>query len=221
MSVYDGNKYGRLTVLRTGKTGRNYWCDCICDCGNTVRVYASSLSSGNTKSCGCLRRELTADIKSTHKQSKTRLYRIWKAMRKRCNNPSDWSYPNYGALGVKVCEEWESFSSFATWAKTHGYNENLTIDRIDPTGNYEPDNCKWSTRLEQARNKRDSVLVTIGDETKPLVEWCKEKGVVYGTALYRLKKLHLSGEDLFQYQRPRRINIFRTGWNSGDVWAEE
>lgn len=201
MSKYDGRKFGRLTVMKTWNTGKVYWCDCQCDCGSVVSVLASNLSSGNVKSCGCLKREMLVKQKTIHGESGTRLYNIWKAMRRRCHNPSDSYYHIYGGIGINVCKEWESFPAFAAWAKANGYNDLLTIDRIDPNGNYCPDNCRWSTLQEQARNKRDTIFVTIGNETKTLVEWCQEKGVLYSTALYRLKKQHLSGDKLFERQK--------------------
>lgn len=217
MSKHDGERFGRLAVLRTERAGKNYWCECKCDCGSIVRVNASNLVSGGTKSCGCLKKELLSVTKSTHGESKTRLYRIWKAMRQRCNNPADHFFHIYGGAGVKVCSEWDDYQSFANWAYQSGYTDELTIDRIDPKGDYEPSNCRWATWTEQARNKQDTIFITIGGDTKPLVEWCKEKGVLYGTALYRFRKMNMTGEDLFSYKRTAKAS----GYNSGEVWAEE
>lgn len=221
MSKYDGKKFGRLTVIKTVRGKKGYWCECQCDCGNIVMVNQSNLGSGNTKSCGCLKKELLSAEKSTHGESKTRLYHIWKAMRKRCTNPYTNDAHLYRDRGITVCDEWQDYSQFSKWARENGYSDELTIDRIDPNGNYTPDNCRWATWQEQARNKRDTICITIGKETKTLTEWCEEKGVLYGTALHRFKKQHLIGEDLFRYQKPRRINIFTTAYGGGDVWAKE
>ena len=150
-----GEKYGRLTVVDLDRLQNHkaYW-KCVCDCGLAVIATGNNLRSGNTKSCGCLRRETTAERgkkNATHHEShnhRTRLYTIWFGMRQRCNNPNKESYGYYGGKGVSVCDEWNDYKTFKDWAINHGYQDALTLDRIDPNGNYCPQNCRWITRSE-------------------------------------------------------------------------
>lgn len=109
----------------------------------------------------------------------TRLYRIWNGMKQRCSNPNDPSYRIYGGRGIKVCDDWIKFVPFRDWALANGYEDTLTIDRINPDGNYEPSNCRWATKKEQAHNRRHQVLLTYHGETKPLFEWATILGIEY------------------------------------------
>ena len=150
-------RFGRLYVLNKSKEDIQrkssfiMW-HCLCDCGNEVDVRSQDLRNGKTKSCGCLHK----DIVSTHGLSRKRLYHIWIDMRSRCNNKKLKCYHNYGGRGIKVCEEWEDYQNFHNWAINNGYNDKLTIDRINVDGNYEPNNCRWSTKIEQENNKRNN-----------------------------------------------------------------
>ena len=154
-----GQKFGRLTVIKRGKNTKYNKATflCKCDCGNTKVVIGSSLTNGRTTSCGCKQVEDTIKRSTTHGKCYTRLHSIWNGMKTRCYNKNRECYKNYGALGIKVCEEWKSdFQAFYDWSMSHGYNDNLTIDRINPYGNYEPSNCRWATRHEQNNNQRNS-----------------------------------------------------------------
>jgi len=133
-------RFGKLTVIKLDckdKRGECKWL-CKCDCGNETVVYGSHLRKGDTVSCGCVMR--TAN--KTHGESKTRLYKIWLHMKDRCNNPNGDHYCYYGGRGITYTPIWEDFNEFKSWAINNGYKDNLTIDRIDVNGNYEPDNCR-------------------------------------------------------------------------------
>lgn len=157
-----GKRFGRLTVIEPQRTkdGRFGWL-CKCDCGGETVANIGDLKSGNTSSCGCLRVEVSSIRAKTHGKSKTRLYDVWINMRQRCSNKNLPSWEHYGGRGIKVCSDWNtSFEKFMEWALSSGYEDKLTIDRIDVNGNYEPNNCRWVTVKEQANNKTNSRIET-------------------------------------------------------------
>ena len=189
-----GQQFGRLTVKSLNRIENRvtFW-NCICSCGNEVVVRGNSLNGGYAKSCGCYQREVASRISkeshTIHGKSKTRLYNIWKGMRKRCNNPFDKNAPLYSARGIRVCDEWNNdFLSFYNWAMENGYNENLSIDRIDNDKGYCPYNCRFSNNVQQVRNRGITVRLTYNGETRALTEWCElfglNKKTVYGRYHY-------------------------------------
>jgi len=165
-----GKRFGRLLVMSQsiiyGNRKQIKW-DCICDCGNKKTINGESLKNGHSKSCGCFRKECSPNI--THGLSKSRIYRIYRHMINRCYNKNVDNYYLYGARGIVVCAEWMDFDNFYNWAISNGYKEDLSIDRINVNGIYEPSNCKWSSNNEQARNKRTSVITeSLANEIRSL-----------------------------------------------------
>jgi len=159
-TVKQGDRFGRLKIInevdsmQRRRDGRRAFL-CRCDCGQEKIISVKLLFNGQTKSCGCLKIELTAERRKTHGMSRTRLHRIWCQMLQRCRNINDSSYSNYGGRGITVCKEWQDdFVVFHTWAMSNGYKDNLSIDRIDGNGNYEPSNCRWASKSYQTQNTR-------------------------------------------------------------------
>ena len=184
-----GKKFGRLLVIErveNNKKQQVQWL-CKCDCGNEVKVISKSLTSGNTKSCGCLHREINIKRLTTHGLRNTRLNGIWCGVLQRCYNPKNKAYKNYGGRGITVCQEWQdNFQNFYDWSMSNGYNDDLTIDRIDVNGNYEPSNCRWVTKKEQANNMRSNRLLTYNGETHNMKQWAKIMGINYRALQQRL-----------------------------------
>lgn len=182
-----GMRFGRLIVLSLdsiNKYRQSLWL-CKCDCGNTKIIRGNHLKTKRIKSCGCLKKE-----KFSKKHQ--RLFDIWVAMKKRCLKKYSIDYKYYGARGIKICNEWQQFEPFYNWAINNGYTDDLTIDRINVNGNYEPNNCRWATKKEQARNRSNNRLITYNNETHCFSEWADIVG---------LKRITLE----------RRINNF--GWS--------
>jgi hypothetical protein len=156
MNNLTGKIFERLTAIKpvgSSKTKRILWL-CKCECGNEITAESTSLVMGNKKSCGCLQTERRKEANTDHGYCGTRIHRIWKGMKARCNIKSSTDFKWYGEKGVKVCDEWDQFPKFLQWAMGNGYSEELTLDRIDPCGNYSPENCRWVTVAEQNMNKR-------------------------------------------------------------------
>lgn len=189
-----GQKFGRLTVIKKAENIRTAkgkiitrWI-CKCECGKETTVRAGQLVIGKTQSCGCLRYERLKETNTKHKMSKTKLYQKWSHMMQRCENPNVERYSHYGGRGIKVCDEWHNFKNFKEWAKSSGYSENLTLDRINVDGNYCPDNCRWVSWNVQANNTTRNHYITYNGETHSLSEWSKILNISYTVLRARINR---------------------------------
>ena len=175
-----GQTFGAWTVIEKCKPIKGVstkWV-CRCKCGREVEVFGTSLKQGLSTSCGCERKQKISEKVKTHGMTNTRLYRIWAGLKARCYNPKKDNYKWYGGKGVKMCDEWKnSFEAFSTWAISQGYTDELTIDRIDSSGNYEPSNCRWISIKEQQNNRHDNIIITFEGKTQTLSKWAEEKGI--------------------------------------------
>lgn len=167
-----GDRVGRLTIVDYDPVKRGY--RCTCDCGDTTIVQTHSLTSGDTRSCGCLARAATAERATTHGHSRSRdgkptpTYKTWQAMRQRCENPHDDRYRAYGGRGIEVCDRWRKYENFLSDMGERP--EGMTLDRINSDGDYEPGNCRWASTRTQARNRKTIKLtMQLADEIRKAV----------------------------------------------------
>jgi hypothetical protein len=180
-----GDRFGRLLLLgevpgETGAPSKRRW-NCLCTCGSTSTPILNHLRSGNTVSCGCVRLEKV----TTHGLALHPLYKTWSGMVQRCTDPEEPNYHNYGGRGVFVCRRWLEPANFIA-DMDHGYSPGLTLDRVDNSLGYSPENCRWATRVQQARNRRDNHLISHQDRNICLAEACELAGLKYTTAKTRL-----------------------------------
>ena len=186
-----GQRFGELTAIRfdhrdnSDRNKPHYWVF-RCDCGNEIVARKSAVASGNTLRCKDCSSKRRSQLNKTHGMTKTRLYRIWAGIVGRCNSTATTSWNRYGAKGISVCEEWLTFENFRDWAFANGYNDSLTIDRINPIGNYEPSNCRWANTREQANNKQKTLWIEYHGQRMPLSYWADSLGINYHTLYDRL-----------------------------------
>lgn len=188
-----------VVVCREPNDSSNKVCwKCLCDCGKYVTVRAGELRHGDTKSCGCLQKEIAIrnlnaarTIRLLNKRPRHwKLYSVWYQMLRRCENQDDESYANYGGRGISVCAQWKNdFYSFQSWALSHGYQEGLTIDRIDNNGNYEPGNCHWATYKEQNNNYRRNVMLMFRGQERTIAQWSETTGLSHALIWQRIFSL--------------------------------
>lgn len=178
-----GKRFGRLLVIEQApkRKGRIYW-RCLCDCGNEIETQRNNLAYGDTKSCGCYR----TIGKAKHGLSENSIYPTWAAMMSRCYNPNNSGYHNYGGRGIKVCKRWHDIETL--YLDMGEKPEGHSIDRIDNDGDYCPENCRWATKKEQNRNRRDNVVLTYKGERKTLIEWAESLGMTYCTLYLRIRR---------------------------------
>lgn len=181
-----GRKFGRLLVISysgevvmPSKQKHHTW-HCLCDCGNEKTIRAPHLLSGHTTSCGCWQIE----NRVKHGHTNTPEFLSWKSMVSRCTCQASISWPNYGGRGIKICDRWMDFENFL--ADMGNRPAGSSIDRIDNDGNYEPENCRWATRIEQGINRRTNTLIELNGVSKSLSEWERETGILSETIKQRI-----------------------------------
>jgi len=216
-----GEKYNKLTAVKPvykNKSRTWYWLF-ECECGKEKICNATEVRRGKIKSCGCLTLNHNKDGEYTrkHRMSSTRIYSIYKGIKRRCysNNSQDYQY--YGGRGITMCDEWlgkDGFVNFYKWSERNGYNEDLTIDRIDVNKGYSPSNCRWTTRLGQGSNKRNNRYLTLNDETHTFSEWCRMKGFSKSLLEHRLQNGWSVEEALTIPKGERRVK-YKNGINRG------
>lgn len=205
-----GSKHNRLTVLSQA-TSRNYkrqW-NCLCECGNESIVTTNDLTSGNTKSCGCLQRESLKKMNVKHGGSieHKKEYATWCAMKTRCYNEKSTDYPSYGGRGIKLSKEWdESFESFYSDMGDRPSDKH-SIDRIDVNGDYCKENCKWATSIEQANNKRVTIRISVNGEDKPIAIAARGVGLDRNVVVRRLQS-GLSAEDALCKPQFKKARVY-------------
>lgn len=210
IETFLGKRFGRLVVIGglppADERGRTQFL-CRCDCGGERAVLTKSLKNGNTRSCGCLQRVRAAEAKRTHNLHGTPEHIAWKHIHSRCKNQNDLGYDNYGGRGICVCDRWSGIDGFANFLADVGPRPSPkhSIDRIDVNGHYEPGNCRWATRMQQARNTRRTVYVTAFGQTKPLPVWAEEYGLNSRTFRSRLRRKGMSPEEALTRPLGRRF----------------
>lgn len=198
LCVNEGQRFARLTVIKEVERRRNKagvscrWFLCECDCHNVMAVSLNSLSTGHTKSCGCLVRDTTIKTFTTHghggKTARTGEYRSWATMKTRCYNSNIPQFKYYGGRGIKVCERW--INSFEAFLHDMGPRPaGHTIDRKDNNGDYEPSNCRWLPKAKQARNKRNNHNLTFNGKSQCIEAWADETGITRAAITQRINIL--------------------------------
>lgn len=186
----SGRRFGRLTVIHFDHMNSRHestWL-CQCDCGNETVVTRNSLLRGVTKSCGCYKRDRNIETHTKHGMPNTKIYRVWDAMIRRCENKNNKRYHCYGGRGINVCDEWHDFRNFYDWATHNGYEEGLSIDRKDNDAGYYPENCRWIDNLTQQNNKSDNHYITYNGITHSRADWSRILGVEYQRLRWRVSR---------------------------------
>ena len=190
-----GRRFGRLVALGPlervpkAKFAQLLWL-CQCDCGKQSRVYARALKSGDSRSCGCLNLDRIRERNTTHGASYTHEaeFWVWSAAKGRCHNPKNKAYSNYGGRGIEMCQRWrDDFGAFLADVGPRPSPE-LTLERVDNDGNYEPSNCVWGTRREQGNNKRNNLMIDAFGRRQTLAQWAREFGLLAHTLQARIAR---------------------------------
>lgn len=198
-----GDRVGRLLVISRAEdkettAGKRYvrWL-CRCDCGAEVKVMSGHLNEANTTSCGCALRDILIERNATHGGTGTPEHETWRGIKERCSDPKSAAFNDYGGRGIKLCERWNDFRLFLADMGTRPSPEH-SIDRIDVNGNYEPGNCRWATRTEQSRNRRNNIVVELNGQRMPLSQAVETLGgdkQAYKTVHKRMKYRGMTFDD--------------------------
>lgn len=183
-----GRKFGLLTVVSLDHiNGYTRYFLCECECGNHSIVAKNALTTGKQVSCGCLRKKRIGELNKLP-DGYLRLGKIYRAMKKRCYNPSSNRYYRYGGRGIKICDEWlENIDAFREWAINNGYNDSLSIDRIDNDGDYCPENCRWISMSDQSVNNSKNIYIEYDGKSKTISQWAKDLGMKNSTLHNRIR----------------------------------
>lgn len=202
-----GKRFGLLTIIEelqphrypNGTPRRKF--KFLCDCGNTAEITINLVKSGNTKSCGCVRKKIASMLKYSHGLRRHGCYSVWQNIKDRCYNPKSEFYSNYGGKGIEVCDEWKEFINFHNWAVANGYETtpNPSIERKDISKDYCPANCKFIPYSEQANNRTNTIWITICGERKNLMQWCNQLNIIYDSAYQRFRRGLCDAEILLIY----------------------
>lgn len=223
---YNPNdRFGKLTLIQRIPGGQKWIC--VCDCGEKVITQIS----GGSRACKSCARVIVAQNNTKHGESagenrhESRLHRIWCGMKTRCNNPQNEGYVSYGERGIFVCDEWNIYTDFKKWALGNGYTETLSIDRIDNNGNYEPNNCKWTTSREQSRNKRNNHTICIDGSTMCVMDWCNALGIIKSNAYCSAKKKGITIDEyicaIWTCKHHPELNPYKASEEKNDLNTKE
>lgn len=187
MVNYINQRFGYLTPIERIKGTRYIKAKykCICDCGNITYANTCDLTSGKVRSCGC---RIYESHNKTHGMTHTEIYKRWLSMKQRCYDKNHKTYSRYGKNGITVCDEWMTFIPFYEWSMSHGYKEGLSLDRIDNTKGYSPDNCRWVTIKEQANNRRNNIVIMRDGIRYTLTTYCEANNLKYSRVLNRMHR---------------------------------
>lgn len=186
-----GKRFGKLTIQDVFEENGEYFVLVLCDCGNEKKYKYSGFKVAKPTHCGCTNKNIT------HGMSKTSLYSSWNGMKNRCNIPKGHHRKYYYDKGIRHCDEWGVFENFKNWALSNGYVEGYTLERIDNSKGYCPENCKWIPKAEQPKNRTTNHFVEIDGVSKTICAWCEEYGIKWTTFYARLKK-GKTGKDLIR-----------------------
>jgi hypothetical protein len=181
-----GKTFGRLKVISRVESKPNMvkWL-CVCECGKERKVFSTHLRRGHTLSCGCWARDVNSARSKTHGMSKTRTYVAWRSMLNRCYREADKRYADYGGRGITVCEEWSKFEAFLE--DMGECPDKMSLDRKNNNGNYEPSNCHWATKIQQANNKRSNAVFVVEGKSSTLKQLSREYGIPYRSLFWRVR----------------------------------